>query len=120
MDAGVDPTDPRAQELARRWFALVSGFTGGDPGIFLSLKQDVPERGHGPRHGRGGDAAGDGVDREGGRGGRDQTPRVVTWSAASPYRTPAGSPLRRRRVGVGVGNRPPGRRRWDHPESGPR
>src|SRR5262249_46295045 len=24
MDAGVEPTDPRAQELARRWFALVS------------------------------------------------------------------------------------------------
>jgi len=39
MDAGIEPTDPRAQELARRWFALVSGFTGGDPGLFLSLKR---------------------------------------------------------------------------------
>src|SRR6516165_9361955 len=39
MDAGVEPTDPRAQELARRWFELVSGFTGGDPGLFLSLKR---------------------------------------------------------------------------------
>lgn len=38
MDAGVDPADPRAQELARRWFALVSAFTGGDAGIFKSLK----------------------------------------------------------------------------------
>jgi DNA-binding transcriptional MerR regulator len=39
MDAGVDPTDPKAQALARRWFALVSGFTGGDPGLFRSLKR---------------------------------------------------------------------------------
>ena len=39
MDAGIDPADPKAQELARRWFALVSGFTGGDPGIFKSLKR---------------------------------------------------------------------------------
>jgi DNA-binding transcriptional MerR regulator len=39
MDAGVQPTDPQAQELARRWFALVGEFTGGDPGIFLSLKR---------------------------------------------------------------------------------
>ncbi|MCE9561852.1 MAG: MerR family transcriptional regulator [Planctomycetes bacterium] len=38
MDAGVDPTDPKAQELAKRWLALVSAFTGGDPGIFNSLK----------------------------------------------------------------------------------
>ncbi|MBA4066005.1 MAG: MerR family transcriptional regulator [Isosphaera sp.] len=38
MDAGVDPADPRAQELARRWFDLVSAFTGGDPGIFKSLR----------------------------------------------------------------------------------
>ncbi len=38
MDAGVEPTDPKAQDLARRWFALVSEFTGGDPGIFRSLK----------------------------------------------------------------------------------
>jgi DNA-binding transcriptional MerR regulator len=39
MEEGVEPADPRAQELARRWFALVSGFTGGDPGLFLSLKR---------------------------------------------------------------------------------
>jgi hypothetical protein len=39
MDAGIEPTNLRAQELARRWFALVSEFTGGDPGIFLSLKK---------------------------------------------------------------------------------
>lgn len=38
-DAGVDPSDVRAQELARRWYALVSRFTGGDPGLFLSLKK---------------------------------------------------------------------------------
>ncbi len=38
MDAGVDPTDPKAQELAKRWLALVMGFTGGDPGIFNSLR----------------------------------------------------------------------------------
>ena len=38
-DAGMEPTDPMAQELARRWFALVSEFTGGDPGIFQSLKK---------------------------------------------------------------------------------
>jgi DNA-binding transcriptional MerR regulator len=39
MDAGIDPTDPRAQDLARRWFALVSEFTGGDAGIFNSLRR---------------------------------------------------------------------------------
>jgi len=38
MDAGVDPTDPKALDLAKRWLALVSAFTGGDPGIFNSLK----------------------------------------------------------------------------------
>jgi DNA-binding transcriptional MerR regulator len=37
-DAGMDPTDPKAQELARRWWALVSSFTGGDEGIFRSLR----------------------------------------------------------------------------------
>lgn len=39
MDAGVEPTDPKAQELAKRWYALVSGFTGGDPGLFNSLRK---------------------------------------------------------------------------------
>ncbi len=38
MDAGIDPADPTARELARRWFGLVSEFTGGDTGIFKSLK----------------------------------------------------------------------------------
>ena len=37
MKAGVDPADPRAQDLARRWFSLIEEFTGGDPGIFRSL-----------------------------------------------------------------------------------
>jgi len=39
FDAGMDPADPTAQELARRRFGLVSEFTGGDPGIFKSLKK---------------------------------------------------------------------------------
>ena len=38
MDAGVDPASPEAKPLAERWLALVMGFTGGDPGIFASLK----------------------------------------------------------------------------------
>ncbi len=36
MEAGVPPTDSRAQDLARRWMGLVSEFTGGDPGITRS------------------------------------------------------------------------------------
>ncbi|MDG3007896.1 MerR family transcriptional regulator [Paludisphaera mucosa] len=39
MDEGVDPPDPRAGALARRWFDLVSAFTGGDPEIFKSLNR---------------------------------------------------------------------------------
>jgi len=38
MDAGVPPEDPRAQALAKRWLDLVTAFTGGDPGIFNSLR----------------------------------------------------------------------------------
>ena len=38
MEAGTDPTDPKAQELAKRWLALVTLFTGGDPGIFNSVR----------------------------------------------------------------------------------
>ena len=38
MAAGTDPSDPKAAELAKRWLALVTAFTGGDPGIFNSLK----------------------------------------------------------------------------------
>lgn len=37
-NASVDPTDPRVQEMAKKWFGLVNEFTGGDPGIFQSLK----------------------------------------------------------------------------------
>lgn len=39
MDEGVDPTSPRAADYARRWLDLISGFTGGDPGIFRSLRK---------------------------------------------------------------------------------
>jgi DNA-binding transcriptional MerR regulator len=39
MDKGTDPADPRVQELAKRWEGLVREFTGGDPGIFNSLKR---------------------------------------------------------------------------------
>jgi DNA-binding transcriptional MerR regulator len=38
MDAGVPPDDPQAQDLARRWLELVTMFTGGDPGIYNSLR----------------------------------------------------------------------------------
>ena len=38
IDAGTDPSDPKVQELARRWFGLVNEFTGGDPSIFNSLR----------------------------------------------------------------------------------
>lgn len=38
MEAGTDPADPKAQELAKRWLALVTRFTGGDPGIYNSLR----------------------------------------------------------------------------------
>lgn len=37
-DGGMDPTDPKAQELARRWWALITSFTGGDEGIYRSLR----------------------------------------------------------------------------------
>jgi DNA-binding transcriptional MerR regulator len=39
MAAGTDPTDPKVQELARKWFGLVEEFTGGDPGLFNSVKR---------------------------------------------------------------------------------
>jgi DNA-binding transcriptional MerR regulator len=38
MDAGVPPEDPKAQELAKRWLALVTLVTGGDPGIYNSMR----------------------------------------------------------------------------------
>ncbi|MFF5207362.1 MerR family transcriptional regulator [Streptosporangium sp. NPDC000396] len=37
MDANTDPSDPRVQELARRWTRLVEMFDGGDPGLRDSL-----------------------------------------------------------------------------------
>jgi DNA-binding transcriptional MerR regulator len=39
MAAGTDPSDPRVQELARRWRALIDAFTGGDAGIARSLQR---------------------------------------------------------------------------------
>ena len=39
LDAGIPPEDPRAQALAKRWYDLVTAFTGGDPGIFQSLQK---------------------------------------------------------------------------------
>jgi len=38
MRAGTDPKDPRVQELARKWRALIDEFTGGDPAIEESLR----------------------------------------------------------------------------------
>ena len=38
-ERGTDPADPRVQELARRWRALVEEFTGGDAGIAASLQR---------------------------------------------------------------------------------
>lgn len=37
MDKGTDPASQPVQELARRYKALIDGFTGGDPGIKKSL-----------------------------------------------------------------------------------
>jgi DNA-binding transcriptional MerR regulator len=39
IDKGTDPTEPRVQNLARRWMGLVEEFTGGDPGITQSVKR---------------------------------------------------------------------------------
>ena len=38
MEAGTDPADPKAQELAKRWLALVTMCTGGDPAIYNSMR----------------------------------------------------------------------------------
>ncbi len=38
MDAGVPPEDPKAQELAKRWLALVTMVTDGDPAIYNSMR----------------------------------------------------------------------------------
>jgi hypothetical protein len=39
MAAGVPPEDPQAQDLAKRWLALVTLITGGDPGIYNSMRR---------------------------------------------------------------------------------
>lgn len=39
LDAGLPPEDAKAKPLAERWLALVTGFTGGDPGLFASLRK---------------------------------------------------------------------------------
>jgi DNA-binding transcriptional MerR regulator len=44
-EAGTDPGDPRVQEIARRWQALIEQFTGGDPGIRASLERMYREQG---------------------------------------------------------------------------
>jgi DNA-binding transcriptional MerR regulator len=38
MNAGVPAEDPKAQELAKRWLALVTMVTGGDPAIYNSMR----------------------------------------------------------------------------------
>jgi MerR family transcriptional regulator, thiopeptide resistance regulator len=43
--AGTDPADPRVQELAGRWNALIEAFTGGSPGIRDSLNRMYAEQG---------------------------------------------------------------------------
>ncbi|MDQ3717030.1 MAG: TipAS antibiotic-recognition domain-containing protein [Actinomycetota bacterium] len=37
LDAGTDPAEPRVQELAQHWMALLEAFHGGDPGLRDSL-----------------------------------------------------------------------------------
>ena len=39
MASSVPPEDPKAQELAKRWLALVTLVTGGDPGIYNSMRR---------------------------------------------------------------------------------
>lgn len=46
MEAGTPPTDPRVVELGKRWHALVTAFTGGNPSITRKLNaayQQKPE-----------------------------------------------------------------------------
>ena len=38
MDKGTDPSDPKVQELAARWNALVQEFTGGNPEMAQSVR----------------------------------------------------------------------------------
>jgi DNA-binding transcriptional MerR regulator len=39
MEKGTAPSDPRVQEMARRWRELVEQFTGGDPGTEKAVAQ---------------------------------------------------------------------------------
>ena len=43
--AGTDPAAPRMQKIARRWRALIEGFTGGDPAVRESLGRMYREEG---------------------------------------------------------------------------
>jgi MerR family transcriptional regulator, thiopeptide resistance regulator len=43
--AGTDPSDPRMQEIARRWIELIELFTGGDEQILSGLKTMMNEEG---------------------------------------------------------------------------
>jgi glycogen synthase len=45
MNKGTDPADPKMKQYAERRQALVSAFTGGDPGIAQSLKRLWTEQG---------------------------------------------------------------------------
>src|SRR5262249_22468336 len=38
IDAGTDPTDPKVQALAQKWYKLLDEFTGGDSGLFNSTR----------------------------------------------------------------------------------
>ena len=90
MDAGVPATDAKAQGLARRWYDLVSTFTGGDPGYLQVVQDHVRERGQGRRHGCQGIAADDGLYRAGARRGRDQPPGAVMMRLQLLFRASAG------------------------------
>ncbi len=39
IDAGIEPTDPRAHAAVDRWDELIAAFTGGNPGIAKNLNR---------------------------------------------------------------------------------
>lgn len=41
MQRGADPASPAVRRLARRWTALLRGFTGGDAGIRAALSEKI-------------------------------------------------------------------------------
>lgn len=43
LDKGTDPSDPRVQELAKRWMGFVKEFSGGNPGIEKALETSYKE-----------------------------------------------------------------------------